>query len=865
MSDRFYLNVKRWGNNLLVREWNNGEVINYKHPYKPTLYTESSNGSKYTGFLGEKLSPRKFDSMNEARDFIKSYKDVPGFRIHGQQDFVGQYICEEYPEDIEFDASKIRVGNIDIETESEGGFPYPEHADYPVNALTLYDNIDDTYYVWGTGEWHLKDTQLDFINYDNVEYVHCQDEEELFVRFISHWHSKQYVVMTGWNINGFDVPYIVNRGRKIVGEKITNKLSPWGIIKEVTNKGKFGKETISYDIYGISILDYMELYKYYSRATLDSYSLDSVANHELGEKKLDYSELGTIHTIYKRSFQTWVDYNIKDVELVQRIEKKNKFIELVYSLSYYPKINHNDVFATVKTWDSIIHYKLLERNIIVPPKEHYSKERFGGGFVKAPKVGFSDWIVSFDLNSLYPHLLMMYNISPETFVKEIPSEIRKIVAAIRFEYDEKGNKHIDPRMITKDFDLSILKDFDLSMAANGAVYRKDKKGLFPELMEELYKVRKQDKKNMLKWEAEYETAKHNNDEEYMAKCQANISKFNNNQLAKKVLLNSLYGALGAPYFRFYNIKNAEAVTLSGQLSIRWIADRINVFLNKMLKTTDEDYVIAIDTDSNYIELKKLVDSAFPPGVDQEKIVNAIDKFCKNIMEPQIAKEYEDLADYVNAYANKMVMEREVICSRGFWTGKKRYALNVWDSEGVRYEKPKLKYMGLSAKSSATNSLCRPKLVEMYRLVIEEDNKSVIKFIDGFRNEWHNLSIDDIAIPKGINGVAKYSDAKGFPIKGAPKHVKAALAHNRMIKELNLTSIEPITDGDKIRFCELIQPNPIGSAVIGFKNHLPDEFCLNKFIDREEMFEKAFIKPVRTTLDPLDWNYKEIATLEDMFS
>ena len=506
-KNRFYLNVRQWGDSLLIREMNNGEVINYKHKYKPTLYVETDKPSKYKGFLGENLSPITFESIKSAKDYIKTYKDVSGHRIHGQQDIVLQYICEEYPEDIQFDASKIRVGNLDIETQSESGFPFPEQADYPINAITVYDNIDDTYYVWGLGAWELKDTQLEFINYDNVEYVQCEDEEELIIRFIQHWNTKQYVVMTGWNINGFDVPYIINRARKVVGEKITNKLSPWGIIREVTNKGKFGKETISYEIYGVSILDYMELYKYYSRATLDSYSLDSVANHELNEKKLDYSESGNLFTLYRTNFQKFIDYNIKDVELVQRIEKKNRFIELVYSLSYYPKINHNDVFATVKTWDSIIHYKLLEKNIIVPPKEHYSKEKFGGGFVKAPKVGFSDWIVSFDLASLYPSLIRQFNISPETVVNDIPSEIRKIVSKIKFEYDEKGNKHIDPDMIKGNIDLSILKEFDVSMAANGVIYKKDKKGLFPELMEELYVVRKSDKNMMLEWEAELERAK----------------------------------------------------------------------------------------------------------------------------------------------------------------------------------------------------------------------------------------------------------------------------------------------------------------------------------------------------------------------
>jgi len=862
---RFYLNVKRYGRNLLVREYNNGEVINYKHPYKPTLYVETDKPSEYKGFLGENVAPVDFGSMSDATDFVKSYKDVPGYRIHGQQDYVLQYLAEEYPDEIEFDSSKIRVANVDIETASEGGFPYADEANYEVNAITLYDNIDDTYYVWGLGEWQLKDTELDFITYDNVEYVHCKDEADLFIRFINHFHTKQYVVFTGWNINNFDIPYIINRGRKIVGEKIVNKLSPWGIIQEKNSKGKFGKETITYDIYGVSILDYIELYQYYSRATLDSYSLDSVANHELGEKKLDYSDLGSIHTIYKTNFQTWIDYNIKDVRLVQRIEEKNKFIELVYSLSYYPKINHNDVFATVKTWDSIIHYTLLERNIIVPPKEYYHKESFGGGYVKEPIPNIYDWLVSVDLNSLYPHLLIQYNISPETLITsdDLPQEIKALIASIKFMNDEKGNKMMPMEILNKEKNIDLLKEYNISMAANGACYRRDKKGLFPELMESLYKVRKADKKEMLRWESILE-AGDKTDAEFVKNCKANISKFNNNQLAKKVLLNSLYGALGAPYFRYFNIQNAEAVTLSGQLSTRWAGDRLNIFFNEILKTEGKDYIVAADTDSLYITLNELVKTAFKNNDDEIKIVDALDGFMKKIVEPKISNIYDELADYMNAYENKMVMEREVIASKGFWTGKKRYALNVWDSEGVRYEKPKMKYMGLSAKSSATNTFSRPKLVELYKLVMESDNKTIIKYIEEFNKEWNNISIDDIAIPKGINGVKKYSDQNGMPIKGAPKHVKSALAHNRLIKKLGLNTIEPISDGDKIKFIELKSPNPIGSEVIGFKNHLPDEFDLEQYINRDLMFEKGFLDPARTVLDPLNLKHKEEATLEDLF-
>ena len=846
----FYTNISKWGNNILLREMIDGEIHNQKIPFEPTLFTPTNETTGHTGLFGENLIPKTFDQMSDARDFMKQYKEMPGFEVHGNENYVVQYISEKYPDTVDYDLSQIRVCNFDIENDKapDGSFAKVDNPLGAITAITSYDNISDKFYVFTTLEWHLKDTKLDFITMDNIEYVRCATEKDLLIGFINHVHSMGYHALTGWNIEGYDIPYLINRCYMELGEKVTKRLSPWGIINKKNGKDDFGNDKETFEIVGVATLDYLVIYKKFTYQNQESYTLDHIGFVEVGQRKLDIDG-AELHALSRTDPQRFLDYNIQDANLVRRIDDKMKLIDQIFTLAYYAKVNVNDILSPVKTWDAIIYHNLKAKNVVVPPIKHHSKlESYAGAVVKDPKIGFSDWIISVDLASLYPHLIMQYNLGIDTLLKDVVDDIDIEVHG--------GKRFVDSRLINKGIDLSKFPDI---VAANGTTYRKDKRGVLPELMDDLYKNRKHFKKIMLEWEQKQ--ADGDNSPEVIN----NIAKYNNLQMAMKILLNSAYGATGNKHFRYFDIAIAEAITLSGQLSIQWIIRKINEYMNDLLKTTGEDYVIASDTDSAYIEFGALVKKVFPTETNKTKIVDALDKFCANKLEPFLEKSYDELAEYMNAYENKMIMEREVIADKGFWTAKKRYVLNVWDSEGVRYTKPKLKILGLESKKSSSPQICRDRLKEAYGLMLTSDNESIIKFVADFEREWKSLDLVDISFPRGCNGVTKYYDELNVFGKKCPVHVKGALYHNKIIKELGLENdIETIKNGDKVKYIPLIEPNPARSPVISFKGNLPKEFNLEKYIDYDTQFNKAFLEPIKLALNSVNWTHEEVNTLEGMF-
>ena len=387
--------------------------------------------------------------------------------------------------------------------------------------------------------------------------------------FIDDWASNYPDIVTGWNSRFFDIPYLMNRIIRILGEKYANKLSPWGWFKEneVTLVGNRKHQV--YELVGISSIDYMDAYKKFTYVNQESYSLNHIAYAELGEKKLDYSEASTLHELYKTNFQKFVDYNVHDVILVERLEEKMKLMEMIISLAYMAKCNFNDVFSPVKMWDCIIYNHLREQKIVIPPKKYETKsEAYEGAYVKEPQLGRHKWVCSFDLNSLYPHLIMQYNISPETLLKMHPRD--KMVEAL----------------LDGEIDTQFLKDKNMTMTPNGSLYTRKKQGFLPALMEKMYTDRVKYKKMMIEEQKKGRSADPNK-----------LAQYHNMQINLKIALNSAYGALGNQWFRYYDVRNAEAVSVAGQLSIRWAERAVNQYLNKVLETEDKDYVLASDTDS----------------------------------------------------------------------------------------------------------------------------------------------------------------------------------------------------------------------------------------------------------------------------
>lgn len=829
---RFYTNVQMIGNKFLVRGYENGEHVMFKEEYSPTLFVKSNKPTEYKTLEGEYVESIQPGTIRDCRDFYKRYEGVENFKIYGNDRYVYQYISDKYPEDeIKFDISKIKLVTLDIETTSENGFPDPKSCDEEILLITIQDYSTKKIITWGTKPFNNKQS--------NVKYIECDSEYALLSTFLYYWDHNMPEVVTGWNIQFFDIPYICGRLSRVLGEKKAKSFSPWGLVSQeevwVNNR-----QQICMDIGGVTQLDYLDLYKKFTYKSQESYRLDYIADVELGQKKLDHSEFDTFKEFYTKGWQKFVEYNIVDVELVDRLEDKMKLIELAITMAYDAKVNYGDVFYQVRMWDNIIYNYLKKRNVVIPPKDRTEKnDKYAGAYVKEPIPGVYDWIVNFDLNSLYPHLIMQFNVSPETLLDE-----------------RCPNVSVD-KILNQEVSFEMYSDY--AVCPNGAMYRKDVRGILPELMEKMYNERVIFKKKMIEAKKQYEKTKTKELEKEIARC-------NNIQMAKKISLNSAYGAIGNNYFRYYKLENAEAITLSGQVAIRWIERKLNKYMNKVLKTQDVDYVIASDTDSIYLHMGPLVETVY---VGREKttesIVSFLDKVAKVELEKYIEGCYKELAEYMNAYEQKMQMKRENIADRGIWTAKKRYIMNVWDSEGVRYSEPKLKIMGIEAVKSSTPAPCRKMIKDALKLMMSGTEDDVIKFIDKCRVDFYKFSPEEVSFPRSVNDLVKYKSSNSIYEKGTPIAVRGALLFNHHIKEKKLTKkYSLIQNGEKIKFCYLKKPNPIYENVISFIQDFPKDLCIGPYVDYDTQFEKGFLEPLKTILNAIGWNSEKQMTLDSFF-
>lgn len=822
----FYTNVFSRGERMFVRGYDhNGNRFKRVFGYKPYLFIASPKGL-YRTIDGRPADKVEFESMGEARDFIRRYEGVSGFDVYGMNNYQYVYIHDEYPGEIHYIPNKISIVTIDIECAADEGFPDTRIADKPITAITLRKNGMSV--VFGCGEFVTTDT--------TVTYYRCTDEIALLKCFLEIWQSESFSpdIVTGWNIEFFDIPYIVNRISRLLGNEYVKKLSPFGFVDERNVEFMMSSKQ-TFNIQGISVLDYYQIYKKFSFGNQESYKLDYIAQVELGERKIDYSEYGSLLMLYKNNFQKFIEYNIYDCVLVDRLEEKLKFLEQIMALAYDAKVNYNDTTTTVRPWDVIIHNYLLDRGIVIPQmKRNDDNFKVPGGYVKDPNPGWFQWVVSFDLNSLYPHLIMQYNISPETFVKRI---------------------HLPDVSVLAMGDTDI-PDESLSVAANGCCYRKDNQGFLPALMEKMYNDRVEYKQKMIEAKKSFEKTKSKEDEMLVA-------RYHNMQMAKKIQLNSAYGALANIYFRWFDPRHAEAITTSGQLSIRWIERRMNTFMNSLIKTSGIDYVIACDTDSMYINMDAVVRKLIK-SQDKDHVITSLDRMCEEMVQPFLDRCYGKLAEYMHAYQQKMKMKRETIADKGIWTGKKHYILNAWNIEGVQYSEPKLKIQGIEAVRSSTPGVCRENIKKAIKVIMNEDEKALQKLIREFKAEFAKLPFEDVAFPRSVSDINKYRDARSIYTSGTPIHVKGSLLFNDLLKKHNLTNIQPIQNGDKIRFAYLKKPNPVYDTVIATPDTLPEEFKLDKYIDRDLQFEKSFIDPIRTIANVIGWEVEERATLDSFF-
>lgn len=870
--------MEKRGPNIYQRYVENGVRNREIIAFKPELYLLNQTNSQTVDARDLNNNPLNrvpFDSIDEMNNFVEQYKNIDGFKVFGARDPLVQFVAQNYKGKIEFDANVIVGGLVDIEVASgvvvngvyvPGPFPEPEDAKYPISMLTIYSTKTKKFHVWALevfqkhrlGTYTHNPGHKD-IGELNVAYKGFDDEPAMLADMISFWQDQEFDFTSGWYYEEFDTPYLVNRIKNVLGAAFANRLSPWGVIKAKTIKNVAG-DTQTYDIFGVACLDLLNLYKKHAGIEPPNWKIDTIGDLMGVGGKIDYEDEGDLGTLYFTNFQKSVEYNIQDVNLVKKLEAKKQLFMLTFTLAYLTKSNYRDTMATVRPWTSLMYSTLHERGMETEIKSVYQGTiDIVGGFVRTVIPGKYKWVVSFDLNSLYPHCMQQYNLGTETILapNEVPQEVND---AIPIDITIDG-------LVNKEYDLSVLSKHKLSMTANRQFFENDRMSVFSEITRGIYNQRAAVKKDMKKLEQELVDLP-KDDIANKQRLEHSIDTMNATQTALKLLMNGLYGATANRYFtEFFDVRVAEGITTSGQLSIKWIMRKLNEYLNNLLKTVDVDYIVAGDTDSVYLTFDGLVNRMFKGEEDKEenfeRVTEFLDTVIKAKIEPYIDKCYDELAVYMGAYEQRMFMKRETIAPRAIWAAKKRYTMLAKDIEGVRYPEAIVKYTGLDAKRSNIPKTCRKWLVEAYKIALLKDQKTLQTFVLEKQKEYMGFPVEQISEVSGINGVDKYSDINGFAIKGAPKHVKAALLHNRLIKEFGLTQIRPIVSGNKILMVGL-KPNTKGMEVIAYQGKLPKEFGLHVLVDHKASFKTNFTDPLENLISHIGWTAEEVASISGFF-
>ncbi len=826
----FYTSVRKLGKNILYRGIdNNGSPICEKIEYSPTLYVEDRVGEcEYKSMHKIPLKPIKFLNMTDAKDFISQYESVENFTIYGEKRYEYPFISELFPNKIEPDYSKILIYKIDIETKLDlgEGFPYPAQCREEISLITITNSITKKITTFGT---------FPYDGRDNVEYFHCINESQLLKHFLQFWVSSYPNIITGWFSSGFDIPYLYRRMCKVLGEKHAKRLSPFNWVTENVSTDEKGVETFEYDIFGIDHIDYRDLYKKAIQDPRESYKLDYIAEIELGENKVE-NPYETFKLFYEKDPSLFVSYNIQDTVLLDKLEDKLKLLSNIMFVAYICKINFSDAMSPVRTWEILMFNYMLDKNIITPlEKSGAPVLDYAGGYVMHPVPGKHEWIVTWDVNSMHPHIIMNHNISPETMLDE---------DLISFSVDD---------LLERKPDFANIPGI---MSANGVQFTKDFEGILPELMSKFYAERQAiqaELKPMKKLE--------NPTEEQLSTIRVLDVAQNGIKIG---ILNSGYGALGNKHFKYFDTRLAEAVTLGSQIAVRQIGEAISEYLNKVCKTVGVNYYIYSDTDSVFLKFDKFV-QLYCKGMSDREIANVLDKVSKDKIMPLIDKKFEELAQYMNCNKNRLKMSRENIARSAFWRGARNYAMAVLDQEGKQYDPPKFKIAGLECVRSSTPKVSREHLKKCAELILLNDIHAVRDYEQVVKKDFYGRTINEIAYPRSVNGMSKYADSTTLYKSRCPIAVRAAILHNHYVKLRGLQNKYPlISDGDKVKFAYLKLPNPIRENVIAWNGNLPSEIILDKMFDYDTMYSKAFIGPLESMLSCVGWDLKHKYNILDFF-
>jgi DNA polymerase elongation subunit (family B) len=832
--NKWHTSVKCVGDKILVRGYYDGLPYQDVIDYQPTIYLKSKEPTEFKSLENEYLKPVNPGTIRDTRKFLEKYKDVDGFKLYGNESPVYQFIADEFPEKIQFQMDKHKIYYLDIETTSEHGGVDVEGAREQILLITIMDYATKKSITFGSRPY----TKL----IENNTYVECKNESELLERFLKFWENSYADAVSGWNIETFDIPYLVKRIEKSLGNNQAKRLSPWKIVRSKNIIDRRTEKTYeTYEIYGVNVLDYLPYFKKYAGIGVENNKLDTVAKEVLKETKLDHTEYETFAEFYTKDWDLFVEYNIVDTQLIDKLENKLRLLQLAFTLAMDSKVNPEDTLSQGRMWDAIIYNHLLAKGVIIPTKSPSEEktEKYKGAFVKPPQIGKFKWVASFDVSSLYPSLIRTFNISPETLIQE-------------------RNESVSIDSIVDHSFIPFSEHSDYCICANGSMYRRDTQGFLPKIMEEMFDERSVYKKKMIQYQKDYELNPSKELEELVA-------TYRILQESKKQCLNSAYGSLGNSYFRFYDIRNAEAITYMGQAVIKTVEKHLNAYLQKVTGQ-DIDMILAEDTDSTFLNLESVVDKVFKDkNPTEQEIIDFLCSICDNQIQKVIDSIFAQFSKTTNAFQNCLHMKREKICSSALWKAKKNYILYVWDNEGVRYSEPKIKISGIEAVKSSTPAVCRSKIRTAIEYIMSSTEDKLIDFIQEFKEEFFTLPPEDVSFPRRVSDIDKWFSKSTTYIKGTPIQARASILYNKYIKEKNLDNKYPlIKNGENLKFCYLRTPNPIREDVIGFVQRFPKELNLEQYVDYNTQFNLTFIQPLTKILDVIGWKTEKHATLDDLF-
>lgn len=837
---------------IFLRTWSEeGVRIDTEIPFSPFLYTETAKNPDALSIFRTDLKKRIFRNSAERNNFVKETSNV---RLFGNLSCEQQFLIETFKDSVDdkdFSKFPLKVYSIDIETYSPNEFPVPEIAKDPIVLLTLHNNLTNEIHSWGV-EKKYKPKK------DNVTYYRCKNEFELFERFMNFWKADPPDIVAGWNSERFDIPYIINRGRKLLNDDFINQISPVNKLYYRTFMDDFGKNTGKWIIYGLSCLDYMEIYKAYSKGERESYSLNYIGEYELKEGKLAINATN-LSNLAETDWDNFVDYNIQDVELLVKLEKKLNYLRIVRMLAYKGCTNFEAALGKVAIVTGAMAIQAYKQGYVIPTfKNETIREQLAGGYVREPERGLKKAIVSYDVNSLYPNTIITLNISAET-------KIGKVVTGEYGETDKLTLRLVNGKtheLTTKQF-KSFIKKEKIAVSKAGVLYSQKFKGVCPSLIDKLYAERVAAKNELEK----LELIKNKTNE-----ITASIEYLDTLQYTIKILLNSIYGTFANKHSAFMDIDNASSITKTGQAVAKAGARILDQYIEDNFGIK-ESCVIAGDTDSVYISIQSVLDKLNYQLLTDEKIVedkvhNIVNKLTKHVnTEINIWA-----GDELNSLDPRFEFKREVIADVGVFLQKKRYMIRVVHKESIPVPGGKFKYVGVEIARSTMPKLVKELVKEvMENALITNDCKYTTTLYRDIYQKFISLPLAEVAFRSSIQNYQKYSEGATLSRfnKSTPCHVKASIAHNLLLEELKLTSkYEKIQSGQKVKYFYTTK-NPYKLDAIAFASEYPKEFSVLK-IDYEKMFLKIVAPPIERLFKALEWHLpqigKEVQTdLFDLFS